>query len=65
MRIAMVTSQVLNVRVIVFLEAVVSHEASMIGVDVSVSSCAIDMVMQSLWWTSAFASSCDMLRSVA
>ena len=41
----MVSSQVLNVMVVVLLVSIVVHEATMILVNVSISTCAIDMVM--------------------
>ena len=62
MCIAVVAAQVFNVRVVVFLEAIVSHETTVIAVNVSVSSCTIDMVMQSLGWTATCTCSCNILR---
>ena len=61
----MVASQVLNVRVVVLLEAIIGHESTVVGCDVSVSSSAIVMIVQPFGWTAACTSSCNCLWSVA
>ena len=63
MCVRVVTAQVLYVRVIILLEAVVSHEATVVVVNVSISSGAIDMVVQSLCRTATCSSSLHILWS--
>ena len=61
MCLSVVSAQVFNVRVMIVLETVVSHEATVVAVNVSISASTIGMVVQSLSGTTTCASSLHML----
>ena len=63
MCIGFVSAQVTNVSIVVLLKAIVGHKAPVIAMDVRISSCAIEMVMKSLGWTSTYTTSRNILRS--
>ena len=56
-----VASQVINIVIVILFESVIGHEASMIVVNVGVSSWTIHMIMESLCGASTHGISCDLL----
>ena len=61
MSISAVATQVINIVIVILLESVISHEATMIIENVGVSTGAIHMIMESLCGASTHSISCDLL----